>query len=121
MDHGGASESHAQARAIGQAIIDLLSGRNKKARFMTELYAALQRGQIGKEEADRALVELEAAGEVMIRDHFCADPHLEGVDLRVIARVKKLSRGDSQMSAIQAIDQAWNKWLGEYLSNHRCG
>jgi len=39
----------------------------------------------------------------------------------VIARVEKLSRGDSQMSAIHAIDEAWNKWLGEYLSNHRCG
>ena len=49
-----------QARATGQAIIDLLSGRNKQARFMTELYAALGRYQIGKEEADRALVELEA-------------------------------------------------------------
>ncbi|MGH7873900.1 MAG: hypothetical protein ACREQO_16990 [Candidatus Binatia bacterium] len=121
MDRGGASESQPKARATGQAIRDLLNGRNKQARFMTELYAALRRDQIDKEAADRALVELESAGEIMVRDHFCADPHLAGVDLRVITIVEKFSGGDPQMSAIQAIDKAWNKWLGEYLSNHRCG
>jgi hypothetical protein len=121
MDRDAATESPPKARAIGQAIIDLLSGRNRTARFMTELYAALKRGQISKEAADRALVELEAAGEIMIRDHFCADPHLAGVDLRVIARVEKLAGHDPQMGAIQAIDEAWNKWLSEYLANHRCG
>ena len=27
---------------------------------------------------EQALAELEAEGVVMIRDHFCADPHLAG-------------------------------------------
>lgn len=121
MDRGEASATDAQAREIGQAIVDLLSGRNKKARFTTELYAALQRRQIGKPEADQALAELERAGEIMIRDHFCADPHLAGVDLRVVARVEKHADRDPQFAAIQAIDEVWTKWLGEYLSNHRCG
>jgi len=25
------------------------------------------------------------------------------------------------MSAIRLIDEVWNKWLSEYLANHRCG
>ncbi len=120
MDRGGATESLTKAQDHRRTIIGLLSGRNK-ARFITELYAALRRHQIDNETADRALAELEAAGEIMIRDHFCADPHLEGVDLRVVARVEKLSGDAPQLGAIQAIDEAWNKWLGEYLSNHRCG
>lgn len=104
-----------------RTIIGQLSGRNKKARFMTELYAALKRHEIEKEDGDRVLAELEAKGEVMIRDHFCADPHLAGVDLRVVALVESVDGNDPQMSAIQIIDEAWNKWLSEYLANHRCG
>jgi hypothetical protein len=57
----------------------------------------------------------------MVRDHFCADPHLAGVDLRVAALVQSSAGADAQMSAICAIDEAWDKWLAEYLSNHRCG
>ena len=102
-------------------ILELLRGRSKKARFTTELAAALQRASVGKEEMEQALVELETEGVVIIRDNFCADPHLAGVDLRVVALVESHGGDDAQMSAIRAIDDAWNKWLGEYLQNHRCG
>ena len=102
-------------------IIDLLRRRSKKARFSTELAAALGRVHIGKEQMEQALAELEAAGVVMIRDNFCADPHLASVDLRVVALVESHRGDDAQLSAIREIDLAWNKWLGEYLANHRCG
>ena len=102
-------------------IIDLLRRRSKKARFSTELAAALGRVHIGKEQMERALAELEAEGVVMMRDNFCADPHLAGVDLRVVALVESVAGGDPQMSAIREIDSAWDKWLAEYLANHRCG
>src|ERR671919_541293 len=104
-----------------KAILELLRGRAKKARFMTEIHAALRRIKVGAEETDCVVAELEAAGVVMIRDHFCADPHLAGVDLRVIALVESIAGEDPQLSAIRVIDEAWNKWLNEYLANHRCG
>ena len=104
-----------------KAIIDVLRNRAKKARFTTELTAVLERGGIGKEEMERALADLQSEGIVMIRDNFCADPHLAGVDLRVVAVVECHGAEDAQMSAIREIDDAWNKWLGEYLQNHRCG
>ena len=104
-----------------KAVIDLLRSRAKKARFTTELAATLARADIGKEQMEQALAELEAAGVVMIRDNFCADPHLAGVDLRVVALVESHGGDDAQLSAIREIDNAWNKWLGEYLANHRCG
>ena len=47
---------------------------------MNEVYSALGRAQIEREQADGALRQLEAEGAVMIREHFCADPHLAGVD-----------------------------------------
>jgi hypothetical protein len=55
----------------------------------------------------------------MVRDHFCADPHLAGVDLRIAALVDGQA-ADPETSAIRAIDAAWDRWLAEYLANHRC-
>jgi hypothetical protein len=101
--------------------MDLLRSRSQKARFMTEVYAALRRAKISAEETDRAVGVLEAEGIVMIRDHFCADPHLAGVDLRIVAPVESVGGADPQLSAIREIDSAWDKWLADYLSNHRCG
>ena len=114
--------SEAASTSAKKAITDLLRSRSKKARFVTELTVALRRSHIDKEQMERALTELQAEGVVMIRDHFCADPHLAGVDLRVVALVDENAGGvDAQSSAIHEIDSAWDKWLAEYLANHRCG
>ncbi|HEU4340767.1 MAG TPA: hypothetical protein VFU31_04290 [Candidatus Binatia bacterium] len=102
-----------------KAVVDVLRHRTKKARFITELAAALERARINAGEMERALAELEAEGIVMMRDHFCADPHLAGVDLRIIALVDS-GGSDAQLRAIREIDQAWDKWLASYLANHRC-
>jgi hypothetical protein len=122
LGEGGLNESASEDLASAKrAIIDALRLRAKRARFTTELAASLQRARIDKETMDRALAELQTEGVVMIRDNFCADPHLAGVDLRVAALVESIDGADAQLSAIRVIDEAWNKWLGEYLSNHRCG
>ena len=68
---------------------------------------------------EQALTELENEG--VDPRSFCADPHLIGVDLRVVALVESVEGADAQMSAIREIDSAWDKWLADYLSNHRCG
>jgi hypothetical protein len=114
-------QSNVDPSGAKKAVIDLLRSRSKKARFVTELAAALGRSRIGKEQMEQAVAELQAEGTVMIRDNFCADPHLAGVDLRVVALVESHGDEDAQLSAIREIDDAWNKWLGEYLANHRCG
>jgi hypothetical protein len=119
MDRAG--QTTAVPKNIREAVVDFLRGRNGRARFMTELYASL--GKIGMSAAaiDRVLAELESEGGVMIRDHFCADPHLTDIDLRVVARVERGAGEDPQMDVIRRIDETWNKWLSEYLANHRCG
>jgi len=104
-----------------QAVIEVLRSRGKKALFATELLAGLRRFNVGKDEMDRALVELEADGVVVLRDNFCADPHLAEVDLRVIALLEPVRGDEAHAAALHEIDLAWNKWLGEYLANHRCG
>ena len=121
MDRPAEMDITAKAKNHREKVVDLLRTRNKKARFMTELYASLGRLQIGAAEVDRALADLEAAGTVMVRDHFCADPHLAGVDLRVVALADGDDREDPQVGAIRRIDETWDKWLNEYLANHRCG
>jgi hypothetical protein len=104
-----------------KAVVDLLSERGKKARFATELVASLRRFDVGKDELEQALTELQAEGVIVMRDNFCADPHLANVDLRVAALVDESYGAEAQVIALHEIDLAWNKWLGEYLANHRCG
>lgn len=103
------------------SVLEVLSGRGRKARFATEILADLRRFKIAKAEMDQALGELEAEGLVVLRDHFCADPHLAEVDLRVVAPLQPALGDQAHAAALREIDQAWNKWLGEYLANHRCG
>ena len=119
--HDPGEGTHAAIGDVKKALIDLLRSRSKKARFMTEVYAAMRRLRAGTEETDRALAELESEGTVMMRNHFCADPHLAGVDLRIVAIVDGSADENPQLSAIHEIDNAWDKWLADYLSNHRCG
>jgi hypothetical protein len=104
-----------------KAILEALGSRSKKARFLTEVAAAGCRFHIGKDDMERALADLQSEGTVMVRDNFCADPHLADVDLRVAALVDERGGADAQTAALHEIDIAWNKWLGEYLANHRCG
>jgi hypothetical protein len=114
-------QSNISLSGAKKAVIDVLRSRAKKARFTSELAVALQRVGVGREEMEQALADLQAEGVVMIRDNFCADPHLAGVDLRVVTLVESVDGADAQWNAIREIDSAWDKWLGEYLANHRCG
>jgi hypothetical protein len=103
------------------AVLEVLNGRGKKAFFATELLAGLRRYNLGKDAMDQALGELEADSVLVLRDHFCADPHLAEVDLRVVALVQPALGDQAHAAVLREIDLAWNKWLGEYLANHRCG
>ena len=114
-------QSNMSVSGAKKAIMDVLRHRSKKARFMTEVAASLRRFNVGKDEMEHALAELQAEGAVIVRDNFCADPHLAGVDLRVAALVNEAAGADAHVAALHEIDLAWNKWLGDYLANHRCG
>ena len=63
---------------------------------------------------ERTLDELEAEGAVLVREQYCADPHMAGTDLRIAARV------GGPADAIAQIDARWQRWLGDYLASHRC-
>lgn len=115
------SKAHSDQKHVPDVVLKMLRSRNAKARFVTELYASLAKTGIAEAEAQHALAQLEHDGAVMVRDHFCADPHLAGVDLRVVTVVEAEHNDDPQLGAIRRIDEAWNKWLNEYLANHRCG
>ena len=106
---------------VKKAVIEALRQRANQARFMTEVAASLRRFNIGHDEMEQALSELQDEGAVIVRDNFCADPHLANIDLRVAALVDEAAGAEAHAVALHEIDLAWNKWLGEYLANHRCG
>lgn len=102
-------------------VLELLRKRERKALFVTELSAALRQAHIANaSDIERALAALAEDWVVVIRDHYCADPHLEGADLRVVALVDPSPGEDAQLQAIRDIEAAWHEWLAEYMANHRC-
>jgi hypothetical protein len=105
----------------GQAVLDVLRRSPRRARFVPEIQAALRRSGADPGQLEPALVELEAAGQVIVRDHTFADPHIEGTDLRVVALVaSEAPDQDPQAQAITNIERTWDAWLTQYLANHRC-
>lgn len=90
-------------------VVQVLSG---SARFVPEV---AHRAGVARAELEQVLVDLEGSGRVLVRDQWCADPHLEGTDLRIVALI------DGEVAdAIGAIDARWQAWLADYLATHRC-
>jgi hypothetical protein len=97
------------------SVLDVLAASPRRARFVPEVAAALRRSGSSVADLETVLTRLEADGQVLIRDHYCADPHTQGTDLRVVALL------DSPEQAIANIDRTWESWLADYFANHRCG
>lgn len=110
-----------QSGDVADDVLEFLRRQKRQALFVSELAALFRKANLaGASDLERALARLEADGAVVVRDHYCADPHLEGVDLRVVALVEAGEDEDAHWQAIQAIEETWNEWLALYLANHRC-
>jgi len=114
------------ARDVESAIVEILERAPRRARFVSELAQQLRRANSGATSLESELGELEASGRVLVREQFCGDPHLEGADLRIVALVWTPPGGatpvdDPQARAVADIEAVWDRWLADYLSNHRCG
>jgi hypothetical protein len=106
---------------IRQNVLACLRKRERRALFVTELVTALRKAHgVSASDIERALAALEVDWSVVIRDHYCADPHVVGTDLRIVALVEPSTGNDGQMQAIREAEATWHEWLAEYMANHRC-
>jgi hypothetical protein len=97
---------------------DVLNALARRARFVPELSRS---ARVDAQDLERALSELERDGRILVREQDCADPHMVGTDLRIAARIPEASSdGDPLATALAQIEATWQRWLGEYLANHRC-
>jgi hypothetical protein len=67
-----------------------------------------------------ALDGLAHEDEIVIRRNYCADSHLDGADLRVVASVAAAGEPAARCAADEAAQRLWSSWLAGYLSEHRC-
>ncbi len=105
--------------SVRDAVLGVLRTGPRRARFVPEVAGTLRRANVSPADVDQALDELAGQGEVLIRENYCADPHLAGIDLRIAALVDG-AQPDPERAALTEIEAAWQRWLGEYLANHRC-
>ena len=106
---------------VRTAVLDALRARSGTARFVREVHAALGLPESEGADVERALGDLEADGAVIVLDYPCADPHLAGTDLRIVALVEPGGKTDARLRAMEGIERTWQRWLGDYLATHRCG
>jgi hypothetical protein len=97
---------------VAVRVVDVLRRRPPHARFVPELARQLS---VDAAVLEEALSALETSGRVLVREQYCPDPHVVGTDLRIVALID----GDPA-TAVSAIESTWQRWLGEYLANHRC-
>jgi hypothetical protein len=106
---------------IRQTVLAYLRQQEQRTLFVTELATALRKAHgVSASDVERALAALEADWSVVIRDHYCADPHVVGADLRIVALVEPYEGNDGQIQAIREVEATWHEWLAEYMANHRC-
>jgi hypothetical protein len=110
------------ADPVEAAVLAAVGGGDRPARFVTEIVRSVAKaGSPPPPDAvERALTKLEDRGVLLVRDHYCADPHLEGVDLRIAASLPKAGSDDPQSTCIRAIEATWQEWITSYLAEHRC-
>jgi len=102
---------------IAASLLEVLGRTRNHARFVPELARLVAASQ---SELEQALDELESEGRVLVREQYCPDPHLQGVDLRIVALVDSSAAIDGVAAANDSIESTWQRWVGDYLANHRC-
>jgi hypothetical protein len=117
----GRSDVNQRESEISQNVLACLRQRERRALFVAELCTALRKAHgVSASDLERTLATLAADWSVVIRDHYCADPHVVGTDLRIVALVEPRAEDDGQVQAMREIEAIWHKWLAEYMANHRC-
>ena len=94
-----------------EAIVDVFERRAVAALFVTEVQYGIS-PQRDPAEFAAALARLAERGELIIVSKPAPDVHLSDADLRIAARPAP--------EAGAAIEAAWNEFLREFLSTHRC-
>ena len=96
---------------VQEQVLSALGRSHPPALFIGELSAAVR-----SPELEPALAELEAANSVLVFSYPAPDPHLEGLDLRIVALVPE----SDETTAAEAMATVWSGWLRQFLANHRC-
>ncbi len=107
----------ASSPSLAETIVEVLRSLKGRALFVSELAGRVQRLDDSRL-FESAIAELADRGVIVLRDNYCADPHLDGIDLRIVTLVPP--EGDRDGVITTSIDATWNAWLRDYLANHRC-
>lgn len=102
-----------------RAALDVLAAAPRRAMFATELATRLAEAGCGPADTAEALAAADSAGRLVVVPHELGDPHLAGIDLRVVALAVD-RRTDSRQDARHRADAYWAEFLREFLATHRC-
>lgn len=96
---------------LHEQVLSTLRRNQPAALFVSELAARVKSSDL-----EPALDELQAEHSVLVSSYPPPDPHLEGLDLRIVALVPE----EGEPTAAEAAATVWSGWLRQFLVNHRC-
>ena len=104
------------------AIIAALRQCSGHAAFCSEVAATVGDMGAGTGDFETALAHLEEAGSVLVRQHSCGDPHLVGMDFRILGLIESPTPdgGDGLAATVATIESVWHRWVTDFLASHRC-
>ena len=100
-----------------EAVLEFLTTNSDRAFLISEVVAAVRARSDGEIEVVGAVNELADKGKVFSRLFPVSDPHLAFTSLQFVAAVD--SSGDSRQAQLRT-ERAFQAWLREWLSSHRC-
>jgi hypothetical protein len=103
-----------------ETIVSVLGSTPGHALLAVELRDAEACRAWSDEEFRRALDAGVRTGCLQVVDPPVPDPHLGGVDLRVVASAVEHDPAEEAVEAQVRADRYWAAWLGAFLADHRC-
>jgi hypothetical protein len=100
-----------------EAVRNFLRANGDRAFLISEVVAAVRSLSGGEAEVLGAIDDLADKGEIFSRLFPVRDPHLAFTSLRFVAAVHPA--GSSRQAEINT-QRAYQSWLREWLSSHRC-
>lgn len=114
------AQPQAPEKAIRKAIARILAQKSRGPRFVVELTSSVHAAtRTSSDEVEYVLQALTAEGAVIVRAQSHDDPHLDGLDLRIVAPIDA-SAEDGLAIAEAQVESLWAHWLLQWQAKHQC-
>jgi hypothetical protein len=111
----------APEKAIRRHINRILAQKSRGPRFVVELTSSVRNAtHLEVAEIEAVMQTMVVEGAVIVRPKTHADPHLAGLDLRIVAPIIASEEDNGLEAAEAAVESLWGHWTAQWAAKHVC-